>query len=381
MKAKVARGILVGALSGLAAAAAAEVLRPRGGKAELVDWEEVRSLLEDRLRSQPRMSDAELRTAGERYRRLAADVRQPLLAALGADSKLELPSFQALDRRSWAELNVGILADTMRPLLEAGSFPRNHLTELGRAGVDRYVAFLLGFLSGRVLGQFDPQLFGKEAVVGGSLYLVEPNIEAWERAESLDGDELRRWLILHESTHAWQFNAHPWLRDHLNEALETVLAGAADAARDPLSRLASLTVGLPSQWAAMRRMQATMTLVEGYSNLVMNLAGRDALPGFDRLEEAYRRRSSRSPLEMLFWKLTGLDMKMRQYREGEEFCAAVERAHGMAALNLAWERAENLPSADELKRPEEWYERVRIGRPNRRRTASKARIGRPIRGT
>src|SRR5947209_8195593 len=77
------------------------------------------------------------------------------------------------------------------------------------------------------LGQFDPQLLGREPVgdpVHQGLYLVEPNIDAWEDEEGLDGEQLRRWLILHEMTHAWQFAAHPWLRDHLNSLLREVLS-------------------------------------------------------------------------------------------------------------------------------------------------------------
>src|SRR4030088_146615 len=67
----------------------------------------------------------------------------------------------------------------------------------------------------------------------------------------------------------------------------------------------------------MRRMQGTMSVVEGYSNLVMNELGAKLLPGFERLEEAYRMRSSgKSVLELLIWKLSGLDLKLQQYRRG-----------------------------------------------------------------
>lgn len=365
----------MGAAGALAAAVATDLLRHRGGPAVLIDWDEVRELVHRRLEGERRLTKAEVTKAEARYAKLAAEVRAPLPKALGADLTQELPPYQALDRAAWAELNIGILADTIRPLLESGGFPRSRLTDLGRAGVDRYLAVLLSFLSTRVLGQFDPQLFGKEALVGGSLYLVESNIQTWEEQEGLDGDELRRWLILHESTHAWQFAAHPWLREHINQQLEALLAMAGQANQDPFTRIVGLTVGLPSQWAAMRRMQATMSLIEGYSNLVMNRAGREVLPGFERLEESYRRRSARSPLETAFWKLTGLDLKLRQYREGEAFCRAILERGGMAALNKAWESAVSLPRAEELKNPDAWYDRVVAGRPSRRRRSASDRPG------
>jgi uncharacterized protein (DUF2342 family) len=102
-----------------------------------------------------------------------------------------------------------------------------------------------------------------------------------------------------------------------------------------------------------------MSVVEGYSNLVMNELGAKLLPGFERLEEAYRMRSSgKSVLELLIWKLSGLDLKLQQYRRGEAFAKAVFDAHGMAALNLAWQGPKNMPKIEELGNPERWYRRV-----------------------
>jgi putative hydrolase len=116
----------------------------------------------------------------------------------------------------------------------------------------------------------------------------------------------------------------------------------------------------------MRQMQGTMSLVEGYSNLVMNELGKRLLPGFESLEEAYRTRSSsKSVLELLIWKLSGLDLKLQQYRRGEAFAKAVHDAHGMKALNLAWQGPRTMPGLDELSNPEGWYKRVTATRVRR----------------
>ena len=109
----------------------------------------------------------------------------------------------------------------------------------------------------------------------------------------------------------------------------------------------------------MRQMQGTMSLIEGYSNLVMNELGAKLLPGFDQLEEAYHKRSSnKSVLDQLIWKLTGLDLKLQQYSKGEAFARAVYDAHGMKALNLVWQGPDQMPRLEELARPEDWYRRV-----------------------
>ena len=385
-----ARGFAVGMLSGLAVAAVAEAARPLGGRAEVIDWDAVRRHARRRLKDagpQPAGEKAEL---AARYARLAADVHQPLFDVVGGPA-IEMSAFEPLGRIEWVDVNVDIIRRVLDPVIAEAGIPRSRITDAGQAAVDRYVSTLLVFLSSRVLGQFDPQLMGREPIaptrlldMGGTpplrragpspsprrppLYLVEPNVAQWEAEAQLAGDDLRRWLILHESTHAWQFQAHPWLIGHMNDALEQLLAVAGHR-RQGVARLVGMTIGLPSQWATVRRMQATMSLIEGYSNLVMSLAGRRVLDSYDALDAAYRKRSDqKSPLEVLFWKVTGLDMKLEQYRRGEAFSRAVYEAHGMDVLNRAWESEANLPRPEELLRPEQWVARV-SGRPAGRRRA------------
>jgi len=193
---------------------------------------------------------------------------------------------------------------------------------------------------------------------GAGLYLVEPNVEDWGREANLPEQDLRRWLILHEMTHAWQFAAHPWLRGHMEQSMRVLLETVTQKS-SPAVRIAAFAGVLPTQWKVMRQMQGTMSLIEGYSNLVMNELGAKLLPGFDKLEEAYRKRSAnKSVLDQLVWKLTGLDLKLQQYRRGEAFARAIYDAHGMKALNLAWKGPDQMPKLDELAHPEAWYQRV-----------------------
>src|SRR5690348_15671552 len=113
-------------------------------------------------------------------------------------------------------------------------------------------------------------------------------------------------------THAWQFAAHPWLRPHMEESMRLLVDSVTKRA-PAFTRVAAFAGVLPAQWRVMREVQGTMSVVEGYSNLVMNRLGSKLLPGFDRLEAAYRRRSSgNSALELLVRKLNGLDLKLQQ---------------------------------------------------------------------
>ena len=162
------------------------------------------------------------------------------------------------------------------------------------------------------------------------------------------------WLALHETTHVFEFEAHPWLRAHLNGILEQYFEflsqdmsqfkdGGFGALRSFLDRTkrrggageeaASTNNWIERLMTAEQRelfsqMQATMAIVEGYSNHVMNVIGRQMLPGFDRITSQFEKRQrEKSVAEQIFIRLTGLDMKLEQYRMGE----AVHRSGRRAA--------------------------------------------------
>jgi coenzyme F420 biosynthesis associated uncharacterized protein len=347
---------------GLVTAAVVEAVRPRGGTTVLIDWDKVRRTARARL-EKPSLGRAELAAAAQRYRLMAVELQKPLLTFVGRLPKgASLPQFEALDRAGWLDLNLGILRRAIDPVLESGRVPNSLLIEVGRAGVDQYVAFMLAFIGRRVLGQYDPQLLGAEPTGGEGLYLVETNVEAWGRRADLPGQDLRRWLILHEMTHAWQFAAHAWLRPYMESSMR-VLVDSVTKHAGPAARVAAFAGVLPAQLRVMRQVQGTMSVIEGYSNLVMNELGGKLLPGFQQLEQAYRERSSgKSPLEVLIWKLTGLDLKLQQYTRGEAFCKAIYDRHGMEVLNLVWSSEAHMARLDELANPDAWYQRVSASR-------------------
>jgi coenzyme F420 biosynthesis associated uncharacterized protein len=353
-------------LAGLAMAAVAEAVRPRGGSALLLDWDEVRQTARARM-DNANEPPARLTAAASSYRQLADKLHKPLLDFVGPLPKgVSMPGFEALDREGWLDLNLEIFRRVVDPVLESGRMPNSLAVEVGRAGVNRYVGYMLAFIGRRVLGQYDPQLLGAEPIGGEGLYLVETNVEEWERRADLPAEDLRRWLILHEMTHAWQFAAHPWLRRYMEESVKTLIDTVARKG-PAVTRFAAFAGVLPAQWRVMRDVQGTMSVVEGYSNLVMNRLGSKLLPGFDRLEKAYRERSTgKSAFEMLIWKLTGLDLKLQQYRTGEAFCQAVYDRYGLSVLNRVWDGPEMMPTLRELRNPDAWHRRV-DSRPVQRR--------------
>jgi coenzyme F420 biosynthesis associated uncharacterized protein len=222
-------------------------------------------------------------------------------------------------------------------------------------------------MSRRVLGQYDPVLDLEDvpaaARQASALYLVEPNIAGIERDLSLTGTDLRPWLILHELTHAWQFELHPWLGEHLETVMRGLMLDALSADGETLLPSRQMVRKLPDtvrhQVQTIRHVQAVMSVLEGYSNFVMHRAGRTAIRGSDRLEAAMQqRRRQRGPVERLVLAITGLELKMRQYEVGEQFAVGVVDRAGLSALNRVWESADMMPTLDELRHPERWLVRA-----------------------
>lgn len=359
------RAMAWGVAIGVGAVVLRELVRPREEQAQLIDWERVESMALSRCgeASEPA---ADL-SRDQAYQAIQAELEPVLVEALGpgtAPSGTRLyPGLQAVGRRQWVRFNIRIFRQMFEPLEKLQKLiPGSLMLSFGQQGISRYIGLLLGLLARRVLGQYDPALLGREPVESSSLILVEPNVQAWAKKDNLPLDELRRWLAMHEMTHAWEFKAHPWLQGYLEGLLNQVLVGGLVDGHKPsrLELVRSLTIGVGQQWKAIGKIQAVMSLLEGYSNLIMNDVGRRQLPHFALLEGAYRRRQEqRTPLEKLFLRLTGMEMKMRQYVQGERFCQAVRDAGGAAMLAKVWEGPDWLPTMAEIQRPSLYVERAR----------------------
>ncbi len=357
------RAMAWGVAIGVGAVVLRELVRPRERQAELIDWARVE---ETALSRSGEATEFHADGIADEYRAIAAELEPVLVQALGggtaAPGSQLYPALQPVGRRHWVRFNIRIFRRMFEPLERLQRLiPGSLILNFGQKGISRYLGLVLGLLARRVLGQYDPVLLGHEPVETSTLILVEPNVQAWAQKDRLPIGELRRWLAMHEMTHAWEFKAHPWLQQYLESLLNQVLIGGLADGHKPsrIELLRTLTVGVGQQWKAIAKMQAVMTLLEGYSNLIMNDVGRKQLPHFEQLEAAYRhRQEERTPLEKLFLRLTGLEMKMRQYVMGERFCEAVRNAGGAATLARVWEGPEWLPTMAEIQRPQLYVERV-----------------------
>src|SRR3989449_828510 len=362
---RVGRAMAWGVAIGVGAVVLRELVRPREQPASLIDWARVEEIALARC-GEPHDLPADPVT-DETYQQIAAQLEPLLAEALGpgaaASGSRVYPGLAAVGRRQWVRFNIRIFRQMFEPLEGLQRLiPGSLMLSFGQKGLTRYLGLMLGLLARRVLGQYDPALLGREPVETTSLILVEPNVQAWAQKDKLPIDELRRWLAMHEMTHAWEFKAHPWLQVYLEGLLKEVLVGRLGDAQRPtrLELIRTLTIGMGQQWKAIAKLQAGLSLVEGYSNLVMNEGGRRELAHFGLPEGAHRRRQGhRTALERAFLRPDGLEMKMRQYVLGERFCREGRDAGGQQLLARGWEGPDLLPTMAEIQRPQLFIERAR----------------------
>jgi uncharacterized protein (DUF2342 family) len=100
-----------------------------------------------------------------------------------------------------------------------------------------------------------------------------------------------------------------------------------------------------------------MSLLEGHGHVVMDRIGSRVLTTQARMSSILKARRA-DPRTAAFFRLTGMEMKMRQYEMGEKFIAGVEKESGWSALDKAWLGPEWLPTLPEIEQPTTWLQRV-----------------------
>ena len=379
-------GALVGAAVGAWAGSRSREYVSRGEIPELIDWQGAR-MFAARMNAQSRLGGTVREELNTSYRRLVEQSSPVVAEYTGMELPYDLTGVYAFDRIDWIDANVRNFQTLFEPIEQlnplrdednASAFNVAWGTVNQRV-LTAEIGILLGYLGRRVLGQYDMTLLGREPVEGGRLYFVHPNIQNVERNLRLPSEEFRLWLALHEVTHAFEFEANPWLQDYFNSLLReyiTFLNRDAEHLKRGLDglrifwRRARTGESVTGNWfeyvmneeqrGLFNRMQAMMSVVEGYSNHVMNAVGRDLIPSYEVISRRFERRlRQRTFVEVMFARLTGLDVKMEQYRKGEAFIDALCDAGGHDLAKRVWEGPEMLPTLDEVNDPQLWITRVR----------------------
>ena len=371
-------GVLVGtALAAGAAVLQREIVRRSGDG--LIDWRAVRRIAERRLGASAAPLTAEQRRDAEAaYRETLLRIEPVVAEEIGAQLPAALEVPVVVDRLEWIDVNLATFQHLFGRVEELLAASQRGPDTAGKAIArvvnrrlsNQQLGFLMAFLARKVLGQYDISLLAAGPAPRGRLYFVDQNVAATARTLDIPLDRFRVFIALHEATHAFEFEAYPWLRQHFaDQVRETIETFAVDAG-EMAQRLRRTVFGRgeghwlermmsPDQLAAFRRTQSLMALLEGYSNHVMNAAGARLLPGFQQLHDRFERRGERrTALERAIMRITGLDLKMEQYTAGERFVTAVIAARDKAFVNQVWNGPEWLPSLDEIRDPDRWIARI-----------------------
>lgn len=385
-------GLLTGAVVGVWAGRRAQgyaqgyVGQPTGAPGS-INWDRARSVAIS-MNRESLLTEAERRRLDREYHDLVQQTIPLVSEFTGTTLPFPLDKVYTFDRVDWIEANIQSFQRMFEPIERLNLFggsdgqrPANSLWNgLNQAVVSAELGLLLGYLARRVLGQYDLALLGREPLTeSGKLYFVQPNIRNIEATLRLPPQQFRLWLALHETTHAFEFEGHPWVREHMNgmideyfgfltqdvEFLRRGMAGVRaiwDRSRNSDDKETGSWIELvmtPEQRRLFARMQATMAVIEGYSNYVMNAVGRRLMPDYALIARRFERRQiQRSPAEQLFVRLTGLDTKLEQYRLGERFIDEIAHSAGRETVERLWEGPQMLPNLAELRAPADWLARI-----------------------
>ncbi|HEX7094737.1 MAG TPA: zinc-dependent metalloprotease [Acidimicrobiales bacterium] len=345
-----------------------------------VDWEVARRVANRVAGREPFAQSYHYDSLEPDFTELTKQAEELVGKATGLRSLAGPARARVADRSMWIDANLASFQRLLRPLLKKMD-PKVGKGALG--GVARRVSgaelgMLLGWMSTRVLGQYDLLVVEDEHPDEQDIvYYVGPNVLMMEKRYAFPPREFRLWLALHEVTHRAQFTGIPWLRGHflslVDELLSSVepdpqrlLAAIHDvlekkrAGRDPLSDGGVMGIlATPEQKAALEKVSGMMSLLEGHGDITMDRAGAGLIPNAERFGRVLRqRRQQTKGLVRLLQRLVGIEAKLQQYAQGEAFITAVEAAGGPALLDRAFERPENLPTITEIRNPSLWLNRM-----------------------
>jgi len=345
-----------------------------------IDWDVAVATARALVRPGPQIDPAEARAVVAELRGMVPDAERHVAAFTG----LTIPDIDVpvavVDRIGWVRANVDGFRVALEPLVDKLVAKRGppsgaaHFVGSRVTGVQ--VGTLMAYLASRVLGQFELFLPPGEGD-NGRLTLVAPNIVETERRLGVDPHDFRLWVTLHEVTHRTQFTAVPWLRPYFTDQVHAYVdasdldpAQVLERLRDAAAAVRGAVTGgdggslvealqSPEQRVIVARLQAMMSLLEGHGDFVMDGVGPAVVPTATLIRERFeKRRQGTGRIDRAIRRLFGLDLKMRQYAEGEKFVRYVVETAGMETFNRVWESPEMLPTPDEIAAPDSWLART-----------------------
>jgi putative hydrolase len=138
---------------------------------------------------------------------------------------------------------------------------------------------------------------------------------------------------------------------------------------DPSSMASLSQLGDPSallgamrserQGPLLASLQRFVSVLEGYTDIVVEMLGEKMITSHARIDEALKRhRLDRGEAAAFVDRLLGLELDRRHYDEGIAFSRGVVERGGIEQLNRLWSSAEMMPTPAEFEAPGLWLARI-----------------------
>ena len=246
---------------------------------------------------------------------------------------------------------------------------------------------MLGMTTGSMVGNLARTALGGYSLpvprpADAPILVLLPNLDHFCAEWSLDLDDVRLWVCLHEVAHHAVINV-PHVRDRLTDLLHR---HARSFERDPESlgdafgdldlsagpeALAELqeTLGDPDailgavrsaeQEAIQPELTAIVAAITGYVDFVMDRTGGALIGSYPMLTEALRRRRVEADASDRFVeRILGLELDRAHYERGTAFVAGIAERAGDEGVNRLFAAPANLPTPNEIDAPGLWLARI-----------------------
>lgn len=345
----------------------------------LVDWSLAAKVANKVAGSDPFARSYHYQSLPSDFQEFTAQAEELVAQATGLRAISGVARAQVVDRPDWVDANIRSFQRLLRPLIDKldSNLASGSLSPITRRFTAFEVGLLLGWMSTRVLGQYDLLVIEDESPEDQDLvYYVGPNVLALEKKFAFPPREFRLWIALHEVTHRAQFTGVPWMRPHFLslvrqvvdsvdpdpkrfvEALKRVV-GDLQEGRNPLAEggLPHLLAS-PKQQNVLDQIAGLMSLLEGHGDVTMDRAGSSLIPSAGRFGAVLHARRQKGGAGQWIQRLIGLEAKMNQYQQGEAFIEAVEAEGGDTLFSQVWQDSANLPTIGEIREPHLWINRI-----------------------
>jgi putative hydrolase len=320
-------------------------------------------------------------------------VQHAVAEATGISAALTVP-MRCVDRATWANVTLeglegifGALANAFQQINgpETPSAEQQGADALFGMVMQSLVPLLLGGWAGSMIGLLSHHALGQYDLplplsTPPEMLFVVSNVDAFATEWDIPIDELRYALALREVVHGAQRTV-PWIRDRLTrlasdyvgayeiraEAFDINIQGldptdpTAMQGLEHLSDPGALLGAMQSdrQKPLLDELQRFVSVLEGYTDVVVANLGEKMVTTHARVDEALRRhRLERGDATGFVDRLLGLELDRAHYERGADFCRGVVEREGFDGLNRLWTSEAMAPTPAELDAPGLWLARI-----------------------